>query len=105
MDDFTLYLAAGQSLHPVADRAIDVVLVYWPGVALCVGAYMTFCVVAEVRDRRAVRRQLRAERQQMLRFARDIQNAPQIPTQPGSDNDLLDACEAAWNTEPRKETP
>lgn len=105
MDDFNLYLAAGQGLHPVADWAVDAVLTCGPGIALCTGIYLLLCVVERIRDRRAVRRQLRRERQQMARLRAAIDNAPLIPTQPGHDDELLDKCWAAWNAQPRKEKP
>lgn len=55
--------------------------------------------------RRAAVAQQRLERQQMARLAAAIKAAPLIPTQPGQDDDLLDACWNAWNADTRKETP
>ncbi|WP_328336817.1 hypothetical protein [Streptomyces violaceus] len=90
----------------------DQVATYGPGLALtaaCIAASWTCAKVRgwrdrrrELRDRRAA---LRLERQQMARLRDAIDTAPLIPTQPGHDNDLLDACEAAWNADTRKEKP
>jgi hypothetical protein len=112
IDNLALYLAAGQSLHPVADWAVDQVLLYGPGFALTAGCIAISAVCARIRDWRTHRRnirarreQLRHERQQMAHLSDAINQAPIIPTQPGTDQTLLDACEAAWNTDTRKEKP
>ncbi|GGW99086.1 hypothetical protein [Streptomyces chartreusis] len=56
------------------------------------------------RARTARRRQLLREVEQMARLARDIENAPLIPTQHGQDDQLLDACWDAWTADTRKES-
>ena len=112
IDNLALYLAAGQSLHPVADWAVDQVLLYGPGFALIAGCIAVSATCARIRDIRARRRnirtrreQLRHDRQHMARLSDAINQAPLIPTQPGTDQDLLDACWDAWNTDTRKEKP
>lgn len=112
IDNLALYLAAGQSLHPVADWALDQVLIFGPGFAIIAGCIATSAVCARIRDWRAHHRtirarreQLRHDRQQMARLRDAINQAPLIPTQPGTDQTLLDACWDAWNTDTRKEKP
>src|SRR5690606_9927702 len=174
IDNLALYLAAGQSLHPVADWAVDQVLLYGPGFPLTAGCIAISAGCARLRDWRNPRRnirarreqlrhgrqhtarrrhaipdwagdqvlpygpgfalpagciaisavcarnrdwrnhrrnirarreQLRHDRQQMARLRDAINQEPLIPTQPGTDQTLLDACEAAWNTDTRKEKP
>src|SRR5690606_22077707 len=108
--DLALYLAAGQSPHPAADWAVDHVLIYGPGFALIAGCIAASATCARIRDIRARRRnirarreQLRHDRQQMANLRDAINQAPLIPTQPGTDQTLLDACEAAAHTDTRKE--
>lgn len=91
----------------------DQVATYGPGLALTAACIAMSWVCAKVRgwrerrrDLRARRDALRAERQQMARLRDAINQAPLIPTQPGRDDDLLNACWDAWTAdEPRKETP
>jgi hypothetical protein len=111
IDNLALYLAAGQSLHPVADWAVDQVLLYGPGFALTAGCIAISAVCARIRDWRnhrrnirARREQLRHEREQMARLSKAINDAPLIPTQRGQDDDLLDQCWNTWNADTRKET-
>src|SRR5690606_16138924 len=112
IDNLALYLAAGQSLHPVADWAVDQVLLYGPGFALIAGCIAVSVTCPRIRDILAPRRhirtrreQLRHDRQHMARLSDAINQAPRLPTQPGTDQDLLDACWDAWNTDTRKEKP
>lgn len=93
IDDFAFYLAAGRSLHPIADWATDFALTYGPGVILCGAVYTVWRGIDRLRDRAAYCRQIRHE----------LQQTPHIPTQPGSDDDLLYACWDAWKANPRKE--
>lgn len=95
INDFALYLAAGWAAHPIADWATDQALTYLPGIGLCAVIYGIWRVIDRLRDRAAYCRQIRHE----------LQQAPRIPTQPGSDDDLLIACWDAWKAEPRKEKP
>lgn len=88
---------------------------YGPGLALAVAGWIAWKAarrsIAHIHHRRhvaACRRQLRAERQQMARLRNAIEHAPLIPTQPGHDDDLLNACWNAWKateTGTRKEKP
>lgn len=82
------------------------VITYGPGLALAAGCIAAAWVSSKIRawrDKRAARRQLRLERQQMARLSDAINNAPLIPTQPGQDEDLLDHCWNASNADTRKE--
>lgn len=87
--DLHPYLAAGQALHPVADWALNQALILGPGLLFGAFCIATAVVCARIRDWRDHRRNLRIHRK------------------PGTDRQLLDACEAAWNadTAPRKENP
>jgi len=96
MDDFALYLAAGQAAHPIADWATDQALTYLPGIGLCAVIYGIWRAIRRLRDRAAYCRQIRHELQQ-------TRQTPHIPTQPGTDDDLLIACWDAWKANPRKE--
>lgn len=79
---------------------------YGPGLFAAAVAGGCWIVASRIRARRAWRRQLRHERQQMARSAADIDAAPLIPTQPGQDNDLLAECNQILNaTDNWKETP
>ncbi|CAL9663981.1 hypothetical protein SUDANB1_07117 [Streptomyces sp. enrichment culture] len=86
------------------------VATYGPGLALAAAGIAVSWTCSKIRDwrerRRELRDQLRPERQQMSAVSHAIDTAPLIPTQPGRDDQLLNACEAAWTAdEPRKETP
>jgi hypothetical protein len=105
IDNLTWYLAAGQAAHPIADWAIDQVLAYGPGVALTAVIYTAWRIVARLRDRAAYCRQIRHDIEQARRLAHDIKQAPHIPTQPGTDDDLLTDCWNAWKAQPREEKP
>jgi hypothetical protein len=86
--------------------------VYGPGLALAAGlwaaARATRGAVDHIAYRRNVaarRRTLATERRQMTAASHAIDTAPLIPTQPGSDDDLLVACWNAWKAQPREEKP
>ncbi|WP_432053675.1 hypothetical protein [Streptomyces sp. bgisy022] len=80
---------------------------YWAAVA-CLRAARTLRAYLHYRHHtRCRRQQIARERAQMTRLRDAIDTAPLIPTQPGTDNDLLNQCWDAWNTDtqPRKENP
>lgn len=77
-----------------------------PGLFAAAVAGGCWIVASRIRARRAWRRQLRLERQQMARLAAAIEAAPLTPTRPGQDNDLLAECNQILDaTENRKEKP
>ena len=82
---------------------------YGPGLglaALCVAISWTCSKTRGWRDKRAARRQLQHEHQQMARLTEAITQAPLIPTQPGQDQQLLDDCRQILHaTEDRKKKP
>jgi uncharacterized membrane protein YccC len=87
------------NLHTFVDE-------YGPGRFAAAVAGACWMIASRIRARRAWRRQLRCERQQMARLAADIDAAPLIPTQSGRDNDLLAECnQILAATENRKEKP
>ena len=97
IDRLAFYLAAGRSLHPIADWATDQVLVYGPGVFLCAAIYTVWSIAARICDR------LRDASRHIDHL---LAPTPADDSQPGIDDDLLNHCQTAWNTPPtRKETP
>ena len=79
---------------------------WWPLLAAAAGLWATWWIARRLRAANARLRQIAREQQQMARIRAAIAAAPLIPTQPGHDDDLLDACWASWNaTENRKEKP
>ncbi|MFD5491546.1 hypothetical protein ACFWH4_01055 [Streptomyces sp. NPDC127091] len=95
--DWYINLLATYGLIPVIAVEAVACVAAWCGLGAALHA------AEQRRSRRALRAQLRTERQQMARLRDAITNAPQIPTQPGHDNDLLIACWDAWNADTRKE--
>jgi hypothetical protein len=59
MDDLALYLAAGRAAHPIADWALNQVLTYGPGVALCGTLYALYCTTDAIARRYRIRRTIR----------------------------------------------
>lgn len=79
---------------------------YW---LFAAARWATRWATTHIRHRRHVtehRQQLLLEQQQMARLRDAIDQAPLIPTQPGQDDDLLNACWNAWKADTtRKEKP
>lgn len=92
MPDLALYLAAGRAAHPIADWAIDQMLTYGPGVILIGALYGLYCTSDAVRARRAARRRLIAEVQQMAQMRDAV-------------NEALADHQDAFTTDTRKEKP
>ena len=69
---------------------------YGPGLVLAAAVLAIRHAIRRLRDRAAYCRQIRHELQQ-------TRQTPHIPTQPGTDDDLLIACWDAWKANPRKE--
>lgn len=79
------------------DTQIDM---YGPGLALTAVCIAISWTCSKIRAWRERRRDLHEQRA-ALRDA--INQAPQIPTQPGHDDDLLTACWDAWKANTRTE--
>lgn len=83
---------------------------YGPGLFAAAIAGGCWIAARRIHERRAHRRAMKArlqrERRLMKAAARELENAPVIPTLPGTDNELLAQCWNAWNaTQDRKEKP
>lgn len=85
---------------------------YGPGVAFAATVAIAWQalkranhLVDELLRQAARRGQIRDEQQQMADLSTAIDQAPLIPTQHGHDRQALDACQAMWNADSRKETP
>lgn len=92
---------AAINLHTLLDT-------YGPGILAGAIPGIGWWAIRRRQQRQARRRavtQQRLERQQMARLRAAIEAAPLIPTQPGHDQQLLEACWTAWNADTRKEKP